>query len=188
MPGFYHPTGAINVALNDVLITGGGVTGIQPRLRVDVGQTSFFAGREFRTFREINLTGGTLIMRAVVNVNTILTGLGILLTDGQARLETVVGGTPGGTFSEVLPIFNRNNMSSVPTPVYTVQNTLTAGGTHTGGTILDVLLVKGPGTQSISVGAEQADERGIAIGTYYFRLTTVGATVGILKARWEERP
>jgi hypothetical protein len=39
------------------MCTDGG-TGDFRRLRVDVGQTSFFAGREFRTFREFTIPNG----------------------------------------------------------------------------------------------------------------------------------
>jgi len=161
-----------------------------PRLRVDVAQTGFFAGREFRTFRRISLAAaGTLVVRAVVPVDTILFGLSLDLVDGWVDLETRVGGTPGGTFSETLPIFRRNNMTTAP--VLTAQNVLTAGGTHTGGTVLDVLAVRASTAtaQASSVGAGITDERGIAPNTYYFVLTNPGSgtATGVWRAWWEER-
>ena len=167
--------------------------GPNQRLRVDVGQTGFFAGREARTFREIDLaTGTTLVIKAVVPINIILFGLSLFLTNGSVKVETMVGGTEGGTFSETLPIFPRNTMSERPSPFYTPVVTLTAGGTHTGGTVLDVLLAQttNVGSQSASVGVETGDERGVGAGTYYFRLTASGSgnSIGVFKARWEERP
>lgn len=106
------------------------------RLRVDVAQTGFFDGREFRTFRP------------------------------------------------------RNLMTSAP--AYAAQNVLTAGGTHTGGTVIDVLAARAAGAtaQASSVGMGLTSERGIAPGTYYFRLTNPGSgtAVGKLSAWWEERP
>lgn len=165
--------------------------GPNARLRVDVAQTSFFTGKEFRTFRRLNIgAGGSLVIRAVVPVNTILAGLHLDLVDGWIDVETVVGGTPGGVFAETLPIFNRNNMAG--TPVYAAQNALTAGGTHTGGTVLDVLAARSAGAtaQATSVGNSLSDERGIAPNTYYFRITNPGSgsAVGVFSARWEERP
>lgn len=164
--------------------------GPNSRVRVDVAQTGFFSGREFRTFREwLSSTTGTFVVRAVVPVNIILHDLRMIPDEGAARIETVVGGTPGGTFSEALPIFNRNNMTERPTPVYEHQVALTAGGTHTGGTILDVLRCKTSENtnHSASVDSGSQDERGIAANTYYFRMTLT-SFVGVFRAWWEERP
>lgn len=179
---------ALRVTAPADLLTDGG-DGPNRRLRVDVGQTGFFAGREFRTFRELNLTDATLVIKAVVPVDLILFGLEMTLTSGQIHIETVAAGTEGGTFSETLPIFPRNTMSERPTPVYTPLVQLTAGGTHTGGTLIDVLYNKTADNAnfSASVGSSGGDERGIGAGTYYFRLVSTGASVGIFKARWEER-
>lgn len=181
----YAPDGSFRMTPAENLLTDGG-TGPNRRLRVDVGQTGFFAGREFRTYLEFN---ANIVIRVAVPINTILSGLSLNVIEGEVRLETVVGGTPGGTFSSVLPIFSRNTMSEVPVP-YTPQVVLESGGTHTGGTVLDVFIVKSAGNSNFasSVGSDLSDERGIGVGTYYFRLTVTGTTRGILKARWEERP
>ena len=164
--------------------------GPNARLRVDVGQTGFFAGREFRTFRRLSIgAGSTLVVRAVVPVNVILFGLRIEVVDGWVDLETRIGGTAGGTWSETLPIFRRNNMSTAP--VVASQVVLTAGGTHTGGTVLDVLAARASGAtaQAASVGNGLSDERGIAAGTYYFALNNPGSgtATGVFRAHWEER-
>lgn len=160
------------------------------RLRVDVAQTSFFEGREFRTFKEwpVATTGGYVI-QVVVPVNIILFSLGIQLEAGEARIETVVGGTPAGIFDEVLPKIAANTMSEVPTPAPTSQVLLTAGGTHTGGVVIDVLRAKTSGNSNFaqSVGGSITDERGVGLNTYYFRITLTEA-IGVFKARWEERP
>lgn len=165
--------------------------GPESRLQVDVGQTGFFRGREFRTFRRLNMTlAEIVVIKAVVPINIILFGLQTTLVSGQIDIETAVGGTEGGTFSETLPVFARNNMSDRPTPFYTPQVVLTAGGTHADGTVLDVLLNKTADNANFaaSVGSEPQDERGIGAGTYYIRITAVAACTGVLKARWEERP
>jgi hypothetical protein len=42
-------------------------------LRVDIGQTAFFEGREFRTFRDLSLAAGTTYTaKVIVPVDTIL--------------------------------------------------------------------------------------------------------------------
>ena len=164
--------------------------GSNPRLRVDVAQTGFFSGREFRTFKEWSVAATeTYVIKAVVPVNTILFEFGLDLEAGSARIETVVGGTEGGSFSETLPIFVTNTMTERPLPLYTPQNVLTAGGTLTGGTVLDVLRGKAADNSNFagSVGASTGAERGVAPTTYYWRIT-LAAAIGVLKARWEERP
>ena len=164
--------------------------GPNQRIRVDVGQTGFFAGREFRTLKEWPTdTTATYVIKAVAPLNIILFDLRIGCDEGSARIETLLGGTEGGAFAETLPIFNRNTMTERPAPLYTQQVVLTAGGTLTGGTLLDVMRVKTSRNSSFasSVGAASGDERGIAANTYYFRITLTGF-IGIFRAWWEERP
>lgn len=181
----YTPDGSFRMTPVESLLTDGG-TGPNRRIRVDVGQTGFFAGREYRTFFEISTDA---VIRVVVPVNTILFGLDLSLVEGEARLETVVGGTPAGSFDTTIPTFPRNTMTEVPVPSV-ASIVFTTGGTHTGGTILDVLLVKAASNSNFatSVGNNSSDERGVAAGTYYFRIDVTGTTRGVLKARWEERP
>ena len=172
------------------LLTDGG-DGPSRRLRVDVAQTGFFAGREFRTFKEINLaTSQAYYVKAVVPVNIILFANVISLTGGELKLYTSVGGTESGTFSETLPIFARNTMSERPTPVYTPQVVLTAGGIVTGETNLDLVWVKAADNTNFSgnVGGSTGDERGVAANTYHFRLLSVSASTGVWNVWWEERP
>lgn len=161
-----------------------------PRLRVDVAETSFFEGREFRTFKEWNVaTTATWVAKVVAPINVILQELGVSCDAGSARLLTMVGGAEGGSFTEVLPRFATNNMSDKSQPVYAPQMTLAAGGTHTGGgTLLDVLRVKTSGNSNFSgsVGAGAAS-RGVAPATYYL-IFQLDSFTGTFKARWEERP
>lgn len=170
------------------------------RLRVDAAQTGFFEGREFRTFKEFNVAAGaTYVIKAVVPLNIILFGLELTIDDGFVRLSTAVGGTEGGVFGETLPIFGTNNMSSGADhrrarngAIYASQVVLTAGGTHTGGTELDVIRIKTTTASgsALSVGNTPESERGVGANTYYFRLANLGsgAALGTLKTRWEERP
>lgn len=167
------------------------------RLKVDQGQTSFFEGREFRTFKELSIPAlTTYAIRIIVPLDIIFTQFIADIESGWLRASSAVGGTPGGTWTTQLPVFMRNNMS---VGVNRRQNnvaqvTLQEGGTHTGGTELDVTRVKSGSNQgsnaSTTVGGVQGDERGIAAGTYYFRLQnlhTTDAITGTLHASWEER-
>lgn len=161
------------------------------RLRVDVGQTGFFAGREARTFYEFSVpTGTTQVIKVVSPTNTIVQNFSLELDIASMRLELRVGGTEGGTFSTALPIFKTNTMTDQSG--YTPQVTMDVGGTHTGGTLVDVLTaISGDKLQkSTAITATEEQPQGFAAGTFYIKLiNTDGATAtGIFRARWEERP
>ena len=114
---------------------------------------------------------------------------GVELDLAAIRLELVVGGTEGGTFNAPLPIFKTNTMSTAST--YTPQVTMNLGGTHTGGTVVDLLTaVSGPNpNKSVASSTSENLPQGFSAGTFYIRLiNTDGATAtGIFRARWEER-
>ena len=161
------------------------------RVRVDVGQTGFFAGREARTFYEFSIaSGATQVIKVVAPVDTIVQTFAVELELAQIRLELVIGGTEGGTFNTALPIFKTNTMSTASN--YTPQVTMNRGGTHTGGTVVDLLTaISGANpNKSVASGASENLPQGFAAGTFYIRLiNTDGATAsGIFRARWEERP
>lgn len=186
--GDYGAADLVTTVPAQFLLTNDGGEGA--RLRVDVAQTGFFSGREFRTFRRLSLgNGATDVIRATVGTDIVLFGVELTVTDGWLDMETRAGGTEGGTFSTSVPIFNANNMSDAPS--YVSQATLDTGGTHTGGTVLDVLVAKTSGAtaQAVSVGSTDTDERGVGAGVYYFAIENLnnGVSEGYLKFRWEER-
>jgi hypothetical protein len=161
------------------------------RLRVDVGQTGFFAGREARTFYEFSIaSGASQVIKVVSATDTVLQSFGVETFLAEIKTELVTGGTEGGTFDTALPIFKTNTMST--SSDYTPQVTMNRGGTHTGGTVVDLLIsISGANrNKSVSAGASEDLPQGFAAGTFYIRLTnTDGATAsGIFRARWEERP
>ena len=161
------------------------------RLRVDVGQTSFFAGREARTFYEFSIASeATQVIKVVSATDTILQSFSVETFLAEIRTELVTGGTEGGTFTTALPIFKTNTMST--SSDYAPQVTMNRGGTHTGGTVVDLLFsVSGDNAnKAVSAGASEDSPQGFSAGTFYIRLTnTDGATAsGIFRARWEERP
>lgn len=176
------------------LLTDNNGRGPNRRLRVDVAQTGFFAGREGRTWHEMNITGGTdFIVKAVCPVDFILFDLDITITQGELKAYTLLAdGTEGGTFSTTLPVISTNTMTSRPTPYYSHQMVLTAGGTYTDGTEIDLVWLKTDtnSNRAVGVGAGSGTERGVIAGTYYYRLKAIGGTdvLGTFKGRWEERP
>lgn len=161
------------------------------RLRVDVGQTGFFAGREARTFYQFEIaSGATQVIKVVSQTDTIVQMFSVELDLAEIKLELVVGGTEGGTFDTPLPIFKTNTMSTASD--YTPTVTMNRGGTHTGGTVVDLLTaISGDNVnKSVSQSASENLPQGFSAGTFYIRLTnTDGNTAqGIFRARWEERP
>lgn len=161
------------------------------RLRVDVGQTGFFAGREAYTFYKFTIaSGATQVIKAVAPVNTIVEIFGADLLLASLDIELRSGGTEGGSFSTALPVFRTNEMTEAP--VYTPQVGMAVGGTHTGGTLHYVLqLVAGaPLNQAHSQTINSENPVGFPAGTYYIKLiNTNGADAkGVFRARWEERP
>jgi len=161
------------------------------RLRVDVGQTGFFAGREARTFYEFSIaSGATQVIKVISPTDTIVQQLSVDLFLAEIRLELVVGGTEGGTFATPLPIFKTNTMSTAS--AYTPQVTMNRGGTHTGGTVVDLIqtVTDTNPNKATPAGASEESPQGFSAGTFYIRLiNTDGATAtGIFRARWEERP
>lgn len=162
------------------------------RLRVDVGEAGFFEGRQARTFREFSIaTGTTLTLRFTVPINIILLVQGVELDDGSLRVTNWVGGTPGGTFAETLPTVPKNTMSERPLPLYTPQVVVTAGGTITGATPLDIhrIVAANSTAQQSTVGNLVGDDRGIGANTYYVTYQNIGSgsATGTLFFVWEER-
>lgn len=174
--------------------------GASARLRVDPGQTGFFAGKMFRSYLEsvIPVAGPAVSARFTSPIDFILWAQSITVTQGALRVEIFTGAvTPSGVWTQ-LPIIGVNRMSERPTPLYSPQVTVETGGSFTGGTAVDLLMVRSPANQgnssSSNVGGEQQSERGLPAGTYYIRFSTLtgGVTVAdaaqmIYAILWEER-
>jgi hypothetical protein len=160
----------------------------ESRIQVDVGQTGFFQGREFRTFHEFSIASGqTKIIKAVASVDTIVQRFEVDLWTAEMRVELITGGTEGGTFSTALPILPCNGLNQS----YTSQVTMNTGGTHTGGTVQDMFqLYAVHGNKGSAVDGTAENLLGFPAGTFYVKLTNINsiAATGVFKARWEERP
>lgn len=171
------------------------------RQQSEDARSAFYEGREFRIFKELNIpASGNYIMKVVVPVNIVVYGAFASVESGHLRLASVAGGTEGGSFT-AMSRFAVNGMTVGAARKdyggegvgYSVQTAFSDGGTHTGGTELDLVRIKSANNtvQSITVGETSQDERGIPPGTYYFRMTNLSATdaiVGIFRFRWAELP
>lgn len=166
------------------------------RIRVDVAQTGFFAGREFRTFLELNIPSlGSLMLRFTSAVDFILSEQVLTIDDGSLRLTVETGGAPGGTFANPLPIIGKNRMigpTNRQAPYYESQVVIDQGGTLTGGTVREIIRVKAASAtaQQTTVGASVGTERGLSPGSYFIRITNLSnsASKGVYTIAWEERP
>jgi hypothetical protein len=188
----------IDVNLPQALITGGGIAGVSPRLRVDAGQTGFFAGRMFRSYINavIPVAGPAVSFRFTSSKDFILWNQHLELTQGALQLEVFTGAvTPSGTWTQ-RPIIGVNRMSERPTPFYVPVITLESGGAFTGGTAVDLIQLRSSSANNsaTNVGGEWS-ERGLPAGTYYGRFSTLagGLTVNdaaqmLYSLTWEERP
>ena len=193
---------AISIAANDTatppsdLLTDGGY-GASRRLRVDPGQTGFFAGRFFRSYIEalIPVAGPSVQFRFTSPIDFILWLQSLELTQGATELRVYTGATPSGTWTQ-RPVIGVNRMAQRPQPYYAAQCTLETGGDFTGGTEVDVLKVRTSAANNTAQNVGDSwTERGLPAGTYYGRLQTLAGGLNvndpaqlIYALTWEERP
>lgn len=168
-------------------------TELYRRIKVDPGQTSFHEGREARTFYEFSIPAGTSIyLRVNVNVNTVLYDVSTVLDAGSVRLTTYAGATGTGVYGTPLPVITKNTMSIRKTPFYVPANqVLTGVGVGiTGGIPIDVVRIVAANAtaQQTSVGSKEFDQRGVGVGTYYWRLENFGSgtATGVFSSWWAE--
>lgn len=178
------------------LLTDGGY-GESARLRVDTGQTGFFAGRMFRSFIKavVPVAGPALSFRIISPVDFILWSNELTLTQGAVDMDLYVGATPSGTWTTA-PIIGVNRMLSRPQPYYTPTVAVEYGGAFTGGTLVDPVPVRtAAGNQNADNISSASLERGLPPGTYYGRISTMSGGLQVnddahltYKPLWEERP
>lgn len=171
--------------------------GPSQRLRVDDGSTGFFAGRVFRSYIEriIPTAGPTVQARFTAPIDFILLSQTITLTQGALRMEVFTGATSTGSWTSV-PVIGVNRMNERPTPFYTPQCTADVGGDFTGGTAVDLILLRTAqqNASAQNVAGVIPDGRGLPPGTYHIRFSTLsgGLTVNdaaqmVYSLVWEER-
>lgn len=171
------------------------------RLRVDVGQTGFFEGREFRMVRKVSVPAGTpLVFRFTSDVDFILFEQTLNCSAGDLEFFAwrSTQGVAGGTFTPlpVAPIgknigSTRRLYDGLP---YASQVQLATGGTFTPTdpelyVDYDRAKTAGSTAQRASVQGGNDSVRYLAAGTYYLILTSLdGTSVGRFALAWEERP
>jgi hypothetical protein len=159
------------------------------RVRVDVGQTGFFAGREFSAFDEYSIAqGASIAIRAIATVDVFLSTFLVDNWAGNVRIELRTGSTVTSPFVNDIPVMRVNSTTGVDFS-YTTHVDMDNGGVVTGGTMLDVFQVDS-GNKSDSVSGGSTDPIGMPAGTYYIVISNIGNVTakGVFKARWEERP
>lgn len=170
-----------------VLMTDG--DGPYARVRVDVGQTGFFAGREFMAFHEYSIaTGASIAIRAITTVDVFLQSFSVENWTSSIRLELRSGSTVTSPFVNDIAVMRTNQTTEID-PSYTTHVDMDNGGVVTGGTVLDVFqVVSGNKNESVTGGSE--NPIGMPAGTYYIVISNISnqTATGVFKARWEERP
>jgi hypothetical protein len=167
------------------------------RLRVDVSQTGFWEGREFRISVPLSIPAATpVVLKFVSPINFILESQGLTCDEQGILFQAYrsTQGTEGGSFSTEVPIYSNNFQSTSPT--YAHQATITTGGTFTpdgGQQSVETVRVKTAGAtaQQSTVGGSVRGERGLAAGAYYLKfsnLTGSGTAQGVYSLIFEERP
>lgn len=159
------------------------------RIRVDVAQTGFWEGREFRFDYEIS---GDIVFKFSSPVNFILQSQTLLSHNGEATLTvwTPDQGASSGSFSDLAQILPNNAMSTAP--AYTGQVAITYGGDFTPSDsnpnlAKEYIKVKTATAtaQRNTVGGSGVNERGLPAGDYYLVFTGTDASYRLV---YEERP
>ena len=174
------------------------------RVRVDVGQTGFFEGREFRSYFEFSdeqstelAVAGTRRFKFSCPVDFILQSQIVEVDKGGVRLQVFTGSTDGGGWSSI-PVIAKNRSPTrrvFPSgSYYTAQATFYTGGSFTGGTQVDVIRAR-TASQTVAaanIGASQDDVRYLPAGDYYLTMQPLigvnDPSEGIYSISWEERP
>lgn len=165
--------------------------GAAGRLFVEDGNSAFYEGRQYFTFRDFSIAQtATGVFKVVITEDVIMRDFFVILTVSNATVEIATGGTEGGTFNNALAIQSTNNM--LRTPARASTTTITYGGTHTGGTVLDKFILISGNNLNQAIGSQGGEQFpvGFPPGTYYVRITNTGNTTatGLFKSRWTEDP
>lgn len=169
------------------------------RLKVDIGQTGFWEGREFRISEELSIPSGSeVVFKFVSPINFILTKQSIECDQEGIKFEAFRSsqGTEGGTFNQDVAIYGNNIQAG--TPPYTGQISITTGGTFTPealptGKAVEVIRLRTASAtaQRTSVGGAVSGERGLAADTYYLKFTNLtgsGTAGGTYALTFQEQP
>lgn len=172
------------------LVSGTGASP-RPRLRVDQAQTSFFEGREFRISWEFNIAANqTTRLMFSSPLDFVLFRQSLYIDKGALKFTAITGASVS-TMGTNVPVVGKNRMTERPTPQYASQVTVLAGGTYSGGTVVETIRLysEQQGNSAVTVGASQDDARGLPNGVYFLEFANLtNATItGVYNIAWEER-
>lgn len=161
------------------------------RIATEDRDTCFYEGRQGFAFYEFDIAGNqNAVIKVVSPVDTLVKKFAVNLLSSKMRVELVVGGTESGLFDTEIPARPVNSMSDVGD--YTLGVSFDTGGSHTGGDVVDLLLLDATlqGNRTQTATATEDAPFGFAAGTFYIRLSNTDNSTaqGIFRARWEERP
>ncbi len=165
------------------------------RMRVDVANTAFWEGKEFRISREFAVAGTPLVFRFNAPVPFILQLQSLSCDTGNIRFRAYrdVQGAEGGTFDISEPIY-RNSLLPESQDLDPQVDIFTGGSfaPDVGQVAVETVRLRTSGAtaQRTSVTGAIGDERGLSAGTYYLELGRIDGTdtaEGVFDLKWEER-
>lgn len=161
------------------------------RIRVDVGEASFFEGRQFRIAHEFAVDqNDRQVIKVDIGADTILTRSETSVDQAGVRYYIAVGGTPSGTFDQPITVIPKNTMSDAG--AYTSQMAFNWGGDITGedDSIVARVRVGNSNQRGTSVSGD-LQARGFGASTVYLVIEPLDGTsataMGVLYLEWEER-
>lgn len=179
----------------------------QSRIQVDVGQTGFFQGTEFRATRKLRIpVGQEIVFKNIVTVDLIIQRFQFSIANGNYEVH-VWGAdnvTENITFSTTVPFFPKNGSSEFSLfdgARYASQMQIFTSGAVTAGSAITVTdpdlyvdYVEMKSSQATAQSASGISDPGTfryaPAGTFYTQITNIGndAVRGIINNEWEERP
>lgn len=136
-----------------------------------------YVGKVYRLEYELNIANGApaTVIKVVSPVPFCLRKQTFSLAAGALRWEARTGGTEGGAFNTVVTPVGMNRLSTRPSAGYTPQISWSTGGTHTGGTRVDLVIAESAGGSSTQSNIQSDSEfRYLPAGTYYLVFQNTG--------------
>lgn len=164
------------------------------RVKVENDLASFWAGTQFRAFKEITLApGGVYVVKMVRPVDIVIRGFEMHVNTGEMRCDIYRAATFSGTFGDTLQIIPKNEFADNPPPAYQTQCALTGGGNISGGTLYDLMHVKTSGASGQASTVQDSNENLIgapagSVGGYRFSNPGNASATCIFAMWWEELP
>jgi len=149
-------------------------------LFADMVSPGLWSGQAFRVYREFN---ADTVIEFVADTDFALDAQSLVTVIGEARLEIMTGGTPGGTFTPITTHFNKKLTGTPNATTFVIGS----GGTHTGGNEREVLLVAtGTGGNAAVASTVSQGKRLLPAGTYYMRIIVTGTTRGMWAVEYDK--